>query len=182
MVKVLVVRSEEGRIVSSEVVEKNLEEVAKDVARRALEEWSPGSSDFTVLRAKYEIRYKIPLSNPDIVDIVRELGLEAMREGQEFFVVQVPVYTISFDNAWMGDAYHDKKMYIVALYLDEESKRQIEEYAVEATREPKKLSPEPQLAIGEAELKALEEGLRELEEEEEKPRKRSRRRKKKSKS
>jgi len=174
--KVVVVRSEEGKIVSSEVLEGDIGEIVRRVAEQALKEWNPLNSDFTVLRAQYELRYPTPPPDPGIVDIGRELGLEMMREGNELVII-IPIYTISFDNSWMGDAYMDRKMYVVAVYLDELSKKQVEEYAAEATKEPKRLEGGAGgLTLTEDQLKALEEGLKELEEE--KPKKRRRRRKK----
>jgi len=170
------VRSEEGAIKESRVLEGSMESIVKDVALEALKEWDPSSSDFTVIKAKYELRYKLPL-NPNLAKLITSLGLEYSREGREV-VVQLPVYTISFDNAWLEDSYIDRKMYIVSLVLDDESKRQIEDYAVEATRGPKKIEAftSTEISLGEEEIEALEEGLKELEEEKPK-RKRSRRRK-----
>jgi hypothetical protein len=176
--KILVIRSEEGKIVESKVIDSDLAELVKSITQKALDEWNPASSDFTVLRAKYEIRYKLPIK-PELVDIARDLGLDMMREGNEL-IVQVPIYTISFDNEWMDDSYTDRKMYIVALYLDDEGRKQIEEYAVETTKGPKKIDygSASQLSLSAEELKALEEGLKELEQEEKPKRTRGRRKRK----
>ncbi|KSW12333.1 hypothetical protein CF15_06225 [Pyrodictium occultum] len=170
--KILVIRSDEGKLTRSDVVEGDFNTVAKDIVRKALEEWHPSESDLTALRTKFELRYKLPI-DPDLYDKLVELNLELMREGNEL-VVNLPVLTISFDNAWLEDAYLDRRMYVISYYLDEAAKRQLEEYAIEATKEPKKMGGEAQLSLGEEEIKRLEEGLEELEE---RPKKRRRSRK-----
>ncbi len=177
--KILVIRSEEGKIVESKIIDSDIAEVARTVTQEALKEWNPTSSDFTVLRAKYEIRYRLPIK-PELVDIARDLGLDMMREGNEL-IIQVPIYTISFDNEWTDDSYIDRKMYIVALYLDDEEKKQIEEYAMETTKGPKKIDygSTSQLSLSTEEIKALEEGLKELEQEEKPKRARGRKKRRK---
>lgn len=175
-IRIVILRADEGKITSKEVVEKPYEDVAKDVATKALKEWNPQNSDFTAIRTKFEVRYKLPI-NPELYDALQELNLEMFREGNEL-VVNIPVLTISFDNAWLGDSYLDKRMYLIAPYIDEDSVKQLEEYLADATKEPKKIEQQaPELTLGEEELQRLEEGLAELEE---KPRK-GRKRKRKSK-
>ncbi len=174
--KLLVVRSEDGKIVESRVVEGDLAQVAKQVAGKAMEEWDPATSDFTVLRVAFDLRYKLPL-NPDLFDAIRDLGLEMERDA-DGVVVYVPVYTIGFDSRWMNDAYLERKMYVVTIYLDEEGKRQVEEYFARSTKEPKRVdSGTGELVITEDAMKSLEEGLKELEEEEKPKKSRGRRRK-----
>ncbi len=142
---------------------------------RALEEWNPENSDFTAIRTKFEVRYKLPI-NPELYDALQELGLEMFREGNEL-VVNIPVLTISFDNAWLGDSYLDKRMYIVAPYIDDGEVQQLEEYLVDATKEPKKIQQESEgLTLGEEEIRRLEEGLEEIVEEQ-RPKKGRKRRK-----
>ena len=177
MIKVVVLRSDEGKITHKDIVEKPYNEVAKSITKKALEEWNPENSDFTAIRTKFEIRYKLPI-NPELYDTLQELNLEMFREGNEL-VVNIPVLTISFDNAWLGDSYLDRRMYIIAPYIDNEEVKQLEDYLVDATKEPKKIQQESEeLALGEEELRRLEEGLEELEVQ--KPKK-SRKRRKKSK-
>jgi len=172
--KVLVIRADEGRLTSSEIVDGEFNEVAKDVVRKALEEWNPAESDLTALRTKLELRYKLPI-DPDLYDKIMDLNLELVREGNEL-IVNLPVLTVSFDNAWLDDAYLDRRMYIVSVYLDDAAKQQLEEYAVEATKEPKRIDTGQTMTLGEEELRRLEEGLAEIEVE--KPRRRRSKRKK----
>ncbi len=182
--KIMVIRSEEGNIVSEEIYEGELSQAAKQYAQKAFEEWNPETSDFTVLRGKYELRLTLPI-DPDLLDIIEALNLGRRIELGEL-VVEVPLITISFDNEWVNDEYREKKMYIIVPYIEHgKVVEEIRGYAQEATREAKKLSDfaETQLTIGEDELRRLEEGLKEIEESEKASKKasrgRRRRRKKK---
>ncbi len=174
--RVIVVRAEEGKLVEREEHSTvDIASIAKTVAQKALEMWNPRESDFTVIRSSLELRFKLPIK-PELYDILEELNLpKSVEQASKELYVQVPVYTISFDNTWEGDKYFDRKMYVVALVLDDNSAKQVEEYAIEATKAPKQLGSELQLDT-EA-LRRLEEGL---EEAEEKPRTTRRRRKKSS--
>ncbi|ALL01100.1 hypothetical protein Pyrde_1052 [Pyrodictium delaneyi] len=173
--KVLVIRADEGKLTSSEIIDGDYNAIAKEVVKRALEEWNPGESDLTAIRTKLELRYKLPI-DPDLYDKIMDLNLELVREGNEL-IVNLPVLTISFDNAWLDDAYLDRRMYIVSIYLDDAAKQQLEEYAIEATKEPKRIDTGQSITLGEEELRRLEEGLTEIEEE--KPKRRRSKRKKK---
>lgn len=173
--KVLVIRADEGKLTSSKIIDGDYNAVAKEVIKRALEEWNPGESDLTAIRTKLELRYKLPI-DPDLYDKIRDLNLELAREGNEL-IVNLPVLTISFDNAWLDDAYLDRRMYIVSIYLDDSAKQQLEEYAIEATKEPKRIDTSQSITLGEEELRRLEEGLTEIEEEKPKRRRSKRKRK-----
>ncbi|MET1101134.1 MAG: DUF2286 domain-containing protein [Pyrodictiaceae archaeon] len=174
MPEVIVINTEDGKLLASEV--RNVNEISvavKDAAANALKRWSPDQSDFTIIRSYFEARYKLPL-DPALYDKIMELGLELYREGDEV-IVKVPVYTISYNNQWLGDTYHDKGVIVVSLYIDDEEKRQLEEYAIGITREPKRISQETyDLELSEEDLRRLEEGLEEAVEEPKKKRKRKR--------
>jgi|GEM_PF-625763 len=177
--RIRVIRSEQGKIVNNEVVEGDLAAIVRRYAEQAFKEWNPETSDFTVLRGKYELRLKLPI-DPDLLDIIEELNLNKRIELNEL-VVEVPLITISFDNEWIGDNYYEKKMYIIVPELGAgDVMKEIESYAEEATKEAKSLSAvtEPQLSLSEDELRRLEEGLEEIEETEKKQTKKRRRRKK----
>jgi len=174
--KILVIRSEQGKIVEERQIDGSLPIVVKEYAAEAYKEWNPETSDFTVLRGKYELRLKLPI-DPDLLDIIEELNLDKRIELNEL-VVEVPLVTISFDNEWVGDSYYEKKMYVIVPDLAvKDVMEEIRNYAREATKEAKNLSVlEPQLSIGEDELKRLEEGLAEIEEMEKQKTKRRRKR------
>ncbi len=166
--KVLVIRAEDGRVVQSIIEEGKIEDIVKNYARRALNEWEPIYSDFVVLRDKYEVRLKLPIS-PEQFEKFSKYGLERTPDG--YAVFSITIYTISFDNFWIEGSYQDRKMYLIAPYVDENIKKELEEAAAGSTLIQ-------QTTMGsEADFSELEEELEELEEEE-KPKKTKRRRRK----
>ncbi len=168
--KVLVIRAEDGRVVQSIIEEGKIEDVVKNYARRALNEWEPIYSDFVVLRDKYEVRLKLPIS-PEQFEKFSKYGLERTPDG--YAVFSITIYTISFDNFWIEGSYQDRKMYLIAPYVDENIKKELEEAAAGST-----LIQQTTMGGGEVDFSELEEELEELEEEE-KPKKTKRRRKRK---
>ncbi len=168
--KVLVIRAEDGRVVQSVIEEGKIEDIVKNYARRALNEWEPIYSDFVVLRDKYEVRLKLPIS-PEQFEKFSKYGLERTPDG--YAVFSITIYTISFDNFWIEGSYQDRKMYLIAPYVDENIKKELEEAAAGST-----LIQQTTMGGGEVDFSELEEELEELEEEE-KPKKTKRRRKRK---
>ncbi len=161
-VPILVVKSSEGRIEDTKIVEdKTMEEVLREYVKRAADEWNPQLSDFTVMKTFYELRYKLPI-DPDLYDLAVMLNLDLEKEGNEV-ILKLPVYTISFDNRWDGDTYRDLRVYVVTYLIDEKLKDQIVEYARETTSREKKLGMETSLEITPEQLQRLEEGLAEAE-------------------
>ncbi len=168
--KVLVIRAEDGRVVQSIIEEGKIEDVVKNYARRALNEWEPIYSDFVVLRDKYEVRLKLPIS-PEQFEKFSKYGLERTPDG--YAVFSITIYTISFDNFWIEGSYQDRKMYLIAPYVDENIKRELEEAAAGST-----LIQQTAMSTGEVDFSELEE--EELEElEEEKPKRTRKKRKRK---
>jgi hypothetical protein len=177
--KVVVIRADEGKITESKIVEDEIGKIVKEVTKKALEEWEPERSDLTVLHSKLELRYRKPLP-PEVADAIFNLNLEYSFEGNDV-IVNLPVMVVSFDNRWLDETkYEEKRIYVIAPYLDDDAVKQLEEYAKDTTSSPKdiaSLTSEPaQLELGEEEIRRLEEGLAEAEEEE-KPRRRRRKRK-----
>ena len=168
--KVLVIRAEDGRVVQSIIEEGKIEDIVKNYARRALNEWEPIYSDFVVLRDKYEVRLKLPIS-PEQFEKFSKYGLERTPDG--YAVFSITIYTISFDNFWIEGSYQDRKMYLIAPYVDENIKKELEEAAAGST-----LIQQTTMGGGEVDFSELEEELEELEEEE-KPKKTKRRRRRK---
>ncbi len=129
----LVIRSEKGRIVESDVVEGSLTDVVKDAARKALEEWDPEVSDFVVLKDLKEIELELPI-DPKLFDLLREYG-GLVRKGN-VALAKLPVYTISFDNRMITeDSYVENKIYLVTLYINDDLKTQMEVEASSITSE-----------------------------------------------
>jgi hypothetical protein len=176
--KVIIIRADEGKVTEKKIVEGDIDQIIKDVTRKAVEEWQPSLSDLTALHTKLELRYRKPLP-PEVADAIFNLNLEYSLEGNDV-IVNLPVIVVSFDNRWIDESkYEERRIYVVAPYVDEESTKQLEEYAKDVTSAPKNImeltSEQSQLELGEEELKRLEEGLEE--EQEEKPKRRRRKKK-----
>lgn len=135
--KVLVVRAERGKVVESTVVEGSLEDVAKDVAKEALVEWDPRVSEFVVLRDVEEVTIKLPIPG-ELVDELRKYGLR--KKGESEAAIDLPYYTISFDNRRVGDDYIEYKVYVIAPYINDDFKAWIEVLATSIVSE--KQAPE----------------------------------------
>ena len=131
--KILVIRSEKGKVVESEIVEGALEDVVKDTARRALEEWDPGLSDFIILKDLREIELELPI-DPKLFDILREYG--GLAKKGNIAIARLPLYTISFDNRMITENnYIENKVYLVTLFINEDLKTQVEVEAASITSE-----------------------------------------------
>ncbi|MEB3774595.1 MAG: DUF2286 domain-containing protein [Desulfurococcales archaeon] len=133
MTRITVIRGEYGKVTESRIVDSELEDVVKEVARSALNEWSPNESDFIVIKDLREIDLKLPLK-PEIVDVLRKYGTLS-RAGDKAIAV-IPVFTISFDNKMISeDKYIENKVYIIAPYINDEVNTLLESLAAEITAE-----------------------------------------------
>ena len=131
--KVVVIRSERGKITEKSVVEGKIEDIVKDAARKALEEWEPANSDFIAIKDLREVELDLPL-NPDLVDFLREYG--SLSRVKDKAVARIPIYTISFDNVMISeDRYIENKIYLIAPYINDDLVAELESMAAEYTAE-----------------------------------------------
>ncbi len=180
--KILVIRAEDGKVVKTVVETGTIEDVVKKYAMNAMREWEPIYSDFIVLRDKYEVRLKLPLK-PGQYELIAKYRPERSPDG--YAVFNIPIYTISFDNFWDQGTYKDRKMYLIAPYIDESVKEELEQAAADSTNIMKQESiPTGELSLSDEELAEMMKEAEELEkkysEEEGRKRKRGGRRKRKS--
>ena len=150
--KILVIRAENGEVTKEEIEDGNIEEVVKKYATIALKEWDPSYSDFIVMKDKYEVRLKLPISPEQF----KRFSKFSLRREEGFAVFDIPLYVISFDNVWVEGDYLDRKMYLVSVYVDNKVKRDLEVIARENTS-PRRETRRITLEIGEEELAELEE-------------------------
>ncbi|MEB3806124.1 MAG: DUF2286 domain-containing protein [Desulfurococcales archaeon] len=128
----IVIRAEYGKVVESSVVEGDLYKVAKEEARQALEEWQPETSDFVIARDFREVEIKLPI-NPDLYDRLRDMGVPLSRSGGKAYAT-IPIVLISFDSEMISEEeYQEKKIYIIAPYIDEGFKLELEKEAATLT-------------------------------------------------
>ncbi|BBD71722.1 hypothetical protein HS1genome_0111 [Sulfodiicoccus acidiphilus] len=138
--KILLLKSERGRVTSEQLMEGELRAAVTSVAKKALEEWDVDKSDFVILKDVHEIRKKLPLS-PSLYEVISKY-LKGKEQGEA--LAEVPVYIISFDNDWEEEDFKDRSVYLIAPYLDEESKNEMKEYAEELTIEETEETDEDQ--------------------------------------
>ncbi len=131
--KVLAVRAERGQVVKDEIIEGSLTDVVRRKAAEALNEWNPELSDFIVLRDYRELELPLPLK-PELVDLFREIG--SLSRTEDKAIGRFPVYTISFENAMKGeDQYVEYKIYLIAPYINDDVRTELEAEAQDITTE-----------------------------------------------
>ncbi len=131
--KVLTIRAERGRVVQDEVVDMDLRELVKRKAAEALSEWDPETSDFIVLKDEREVELPLPLK-PELVDLFRSIG--SLSRTKDKAIGRFPIYTISFENRMISeDKYVEYKIYMLAPYIDDDIKAELEAEAQDITTE-----------------------------------------------
>ena len=130
--EILILNSERGKLVKSEVVKGKLEDVIKKVLIKVLYVWSPKKSDLIVMRHTHEIRVKLPLTK-ELYEKLSKYNLR--RASSNEAIAELPVFVVSYDNTWIDDDVYDNKVYLIAPYVNEEVKEELEELAIETTSE-----------------------------------------------
>ena len=128
--EVLIIRAEEGKVRESKVVKGEITSILKEIVKKTAELWDPDSSDFVVIKDKYEVSLKLPLSREEYERYSR---FNLRRTSDGYAVFDIPVYVVSFDNEWQGDDYYDRKIYLISLYVNEDVRRDLESWAIDST-------------------------------------------------
>lgn len=128
--KTLVLSVEGGSIVSSKIVEDELEDVVKKVVVEVLPKWSPKTSDLIAMRYEHEITLKLPLSE-ELYKALSKYRLS--RKSSSEVVARLPVYVISYENRWVGEDLIDEKVYVISPYINDEIKNDVELLAIDLT-------------------------------------------------
>ncbi len=129
LMRMLVVRAENGKIVETTTYEGDLKKVLKEVISKALELWDPEKSDLVVMRHNQDINVKLPIT-PQQFERYSQFNL---RRAGNVAIFTVPVYVISFENEWSGESLRDTKVFVVAPYVDEIVESAVKQLAVEIT-------------------------------------------------
>ncbi|MCX8196499.1 MAG: DUF2286 domain-containing protein [Acidilobaceae archaeon] len=132
--KVIVVRAEKGRITASSIEEGDLYSLVKKYLMQAAQEWDPSTSDFVALKDNKDVE----LESVDLAALreVEKYGVRWRRE-RDYLRVTFPTYTISFDNLMVSEKeYVENKVYLIAPFISEEVKEQLELEAAEITAPP----------------------------------------------
>ncbi|MCE4627551.1 MAG: DUF2286 domain-containing protein [Desulfurococcales archaeon] len=133
--KWLVVEAVRGRVVESRVVEGDMAGVVKGVVREAVEKWDPtGGADFVVTRDDRE--WDLEGEEREIVDWLEGLGVVEEVDGRR--VARIPFFLVSYDNKSFGDTYYEEYgIYIITLYIGEDYRVMVEEFAASITTSSK---------------------------------------------
>ncbi|AWR97619.1 DUF2286 domain-containing protein [Acidianus sulfidivorans JP7] len=131
--KVLVLKSENGKVTSEKIVDGNLGDVVRNTAIEALKEWNDLTSDFIIMKDSQEARLPLPLK-PSVYEEVKNL-LTAKEKSAA--ILKLPIYIISYDNVWQEEDFQDKKVYVITYYINDEIKKDINAYAADVTSENK---------------------------------------------
>lgn len=128
--KTLVLSVESGNIVSSKIVEDELEEVVKKIIVEVLPKWSPKTSDLIAMKYEHEITLRLPLSK-ELYETLSKYGLS--RKSSSEVIARLPVYVISYENRWVGEDLIDEKVYVISPYINDEIKNDVELLAIDLT-------------------------------------------------
>ena len=133
--KWLVVEAVRGRVAESRVVEGDMASVVKDVVREAVEKWDPTSgADFVVTRDDRE--WDLEGEEREIVEWLEGLGVVEEIDGRR--VARIPFFLVSYDNKSFGDTYYEEYgIYIITLYIGEDYRVMVEEFAASITTSSK---------------------------------------------
>ncbi|ARM76326.1 DUF2286 domain-containing protein [Acidianus manzaensis] len=132
--KILVLKSESGKITSEKIVDGNLGDVVRATATEALKEWNDLTSDFIIMKDSQEARVPLPLK-PSFYEEVK--NLLAAKE-KSVAILKIPIYIVSYDNIWQEEDFQDRKVYVITYYINDEIKKDINAYAADVTSENKK--------------------------------------------
>ncbi|MEM0021854.1 MAG: DUF2286 domain-containing protein [Fervidicoccaceae archaeon] len=131
----IVIQAHSGKIKKKEVLEGQLEDVVKSVAKDLLmNEWLPTFSDFMILRDSIEIELKVG-SDKEVIARYRDFGLK--RTGKDTIIATLPVYLIVYESLKVSEEnYHDRGVAAVAPYIREDDAKILEDLLEETTRKP----------------------------------------------
>ncbi|QGA54691.1 DUF2286 domain-containing protein [Sulfolobus sp. E5-1-F] len=131
--KILIVKSENGKVTLEKIAEGEISKVLRDVAKEALEEWNELASDFIIMRDNQEVRLPLPLK-PEVYEAIKTF---LVGKDKKEALAKIPLYIISYENEWKESDFQDKKIYVVSFYINDEIKKGILDDAAQMTSEQK---------------------------------------------
>lgn len=127
--KILVLKSEMGKVTSEQIVDGELGETVRKVATEALKEWNEYTSDFIIMKDVQEIKIPLPLK-PETYDALKNFLAGKEKNAA---IARVPFYIISFENEWQENDFMDKRVYVVTYYINDDMKKEAIDYAASVT-------------------------------------------------
>lgn len=110
-----------GKVVGRELVDMDVFDVVKKVARGLLERWDPSASDFIVLRDTYTATYKAPISR-ELLEKIKRYSPKRIEDRVEAYL---PVFEIIHGGQWSGESLNVGDATVVFPYVDEETTEEI---------------------------------------------------------
>jgi hypothetical protein len=130
----LVIHCEDGTIVNETVKQKDLVETVKEELIETLKKWDPRESDLMVFSTQNEAQVPAPLSK-EMLDILKPFS--PARQGDKV-VFNLPIYIISYRIEHLSEnEFRDHAAVVVAPYINDELKGQVETWSVELTAKNK---------------------------------------------
>jgi len=130
--KTIYIRAEKGKVVETTMFEDRPENVVKEAAREALEEWDPSLSEFVVLKDEERVTLELPLPK-ELEEIIKDFVVEKKNEKE--IVIRYPYYTISFDNRKINEDYIEYKIIIIGPYINDDFTAWLETLAADIVSE-----------------------------------------------
>lgn len=126
----LVIRCEDGVIVEESVRQGDIEETLKQEIVATLKAWDPKQSDLMVFSTQNEARVSAPITK-EMLELLKPYS--PSRQGDEV-VFNLPIYVIAYkiENV-SGKEFRDRAVVIVAPYISDELKAQLERWGEELT-------------------------------------------------
>lgn len=108
----------------------NVEDTLKEVLVATIKEWDPKESDLMVFSTQNEAQVSAPITK-EMLDLLRPFS--PSRQGDKV-VFNLPIYVISYKIEHVSDKeFRDRAIVIVAPYINEELKGQLESWGQELT-------------------------------------------------
>lgn len=126
----LIIRSKEGKAEVIEKIKGKFSEAVKEAAKRALELWDLTRSDFIIIKDKYPVEVKLPITPQEYEEYSK---YNIRRSGPNTASFNLPIYVISYNNEWIGNDYRDYEVYVVAPFVNEKITNEIVKWAAEIT-------------------------------------------------
>lgn len=126
----LIIRSKEGKAEVIEKIKGKFSEAVKEAAKRALELWDLTRSDFIIIKDKYPVEVKLPITPQEYEEYSK---YNIRRSGPNTASFNLPIYVISYNNEWIGNDYRDYEVYVVAPFVNEKITNEIIKWAAEIT-------------------------------------------------
>lgn len=126
----LIIKSKEGEAEVLEKIKGEFNEAVKEAAKKALELWDLAKSDFIIIKDKYPVEVKLPITPQEYEEYSK---YNIRRSGPNIASFDLPIYVISYNNEWIGNDYRDYEVFIIAPYVNKKITSELVKWAAEIT-------------------------------------------------